>query len=130
MLRGKSLIGVLACATVLLAGAALPARAKAVTAAEDGHRHDTVYLSCSSTRATFCYFAILHMRGGMVQARVARGAATSLPDLEIGKDYYWVTLDQPPPASLAVCRAMAFDVAPCRWGVLSKTINDAGASRR
>jgi hypothetical protein len=92
----------------------------------DGHQHDTVYATCSSTSAQYCYFNILRAKGGVMPAKVAHGSVTALNDLEIGKDVFIVTLDQPPPNSISMCRAMAIDSSPCRWGVLARAINDAG----
>jgi len=92
----------------------------------DGHQHDSVYVQCTSTSAAYCYFYVLRAKGGVALAKVPHGQAMTLNDLEIGKDYFTVMLDQPPPTSLSLCRAMATDAAPCRWGVLKGSINDSG----
>ena len=92
----------------------------------DGHQHDTINIRCYAENAQYCYFNILRAKGGIAQAKVARGQFAQLNDMEIDKDYFTVTLDQPAPTSLSLCRAMATDASPCRWGVLKGSINDSG----
>ncbi len=100
--------------------------APGASAADDGHRHDTVTILCNTQYGHSCYFNILRAKGGVLPVKLDAQQKVDTPDLEVGKDFFTVMVDRPPPSNISVCRAEASDSPPCRWGVLQKAINDSG----
>ena len=94
------------------------------TVGPDGHKHDTVTITCSASTSQTCYFNIILARGGMRAVRLRGQDETFLSDMETGRDLYIVTVDTPAPTSISICRASEFETPPCRWGYLQKSIDN------
>ena len=120
-------------AVVSLATYAAPAEAQMGAPRQvgpDGHQHDEVSVTCTAPAGSACYVSILRARGGVVSLKVIGQTIQTVDDVEVGKDYYVITVDAKPPNSLSACRAAAYDdTTPCYWGLLASSIGNYRVGR-